>query len=71
MKDMDRSDIATLEAFVDSYGIAGVLTALSWICSEKAEHCAVNWQDVNLAKRWMSNSKDIDRINSSVEGRGL
>lgn len=36
---------ATLEAMIDQHGLLRVVTSLSLICSEKAEHIRDNWQD--------------------------
>lgn len=44
--------IETLERLVDANGLYAVTAALELMCHEKAEHCAVNWQDTSIAKRW-------------------
>ena len=50
-----------LERMIDSYGLETVLRDIARICSEKAEHVAVNWQDTTLAKAWEYNSMLIER----------
>lgn len=52
-----------LEALVDKHGLLHVLTALENICNDKAEHLAVNWQDVDTAKVWC---RAADAINKSL-----
>ncbi len=41
-----------LEAFVDTIGLSMILSDLSEIASEKAEHVRSNWQDHTLAQLW-------------------
>lgn len=38
--------------FLDKYDLAGVLDALSIICSDKADHASEAWQDYTLANLW-------------------
>jgi len=42
----------TLESLIDAKGMQTVLETLAQIASEKADHIATNWQDLNLAKEW-------------------
>jgi hypothetical protein len=49
-----------LEDLVDFFTLRAVLRMLSEICSEKAEHLQVNWQDNTTAKNWESASKLLD-----------
>ena len=53
-KPFENAHRILLESYVDAYGMVGVLTALSEIAGEKAEHVATNWQDTKLADRWSS-----------------
>lgn len=41
-----------LEAYVDQYGLYGVLEKLQQVCYEKQDHVQSNWQDAALAKLW-------------------
>jgi hypothetical protein len=50
-----------LEAMVDKHGLTHVLVGLSLVCSEKAEHIRINWQDKALAKDWDADAKTIDK----------
>ncbi len=52
-----------LESLIDQHGLPQVLEAMAQVCYEKAEHIAVNGQDVSLAKSWMQQGK---RIESSI-----
>jgi hypothetical protein len=64
---MTQQDLDILEKLVDAYGIAEVLSGLSKVCSEKAEHVAVEWQDTTLAKNWMKLSTKLDRVSANIE----
>lgn len=52
MPNTHEPDTTLLETMIDAYGLDEVLVAISQVCGEKAEYVAINWQDVNLAKRW-------------------
>ena len=51
-RDLNQSELDTLEALIDAAGIEAVLQGLSEICGLKADHIAETWQDAPLAKRW-------------------
>jgi hypothetical protein len=51
-RDLDQTELGSLEAMVDAAGIEAVVQGLSEICGLKADHIASNWQDAALAKRW-------------------
>jgi hypothetical protein len=51
-RDLNQSDLNTLEAMVYAAGIEAVLQGLSEICGLKADHISQAWQDAPLAKRW-------------------
>jgi len=51
-----------LEDLIDKHGLSGVVSALSDICYEKANHVRTNWQDEVLAKAWEKNAKVLDRV---------
>jgi hypothetical protein len=51
-RDLNQSELDTLEGLVDGAGIEAVLQGLSVICGLKAEHISHSWQDAPLAKRW-------------------
>lgn len=57
----------TIETLIDHHGLLHVLTALECICSEKAEHIRVNWQDCKAARSWDKASGLIRRTASRVE----
>ena len=42
----------TIETLIDRTSLVEVLTAIECICSQKAEHLRVNWQDNATAKHW-------------------
>ena len=55
--DHDAQD--TLEALIDTYTLADVLTAISDICYGKAEHLRSNWQDENAARVWQNTARRV------------
>jgi hypothetical protein len=65
--EMNQHDLDILEKLVDAFGVAEVLSGLSKICSDKAEHAAVNWQDTPLAKNWMRLSSRLDRASIIID----
>jgi hypothetical protein len=48
-RDLNQTELDTLEALIDSAGIEAVVQSLSEICGLKADHIAANWQDTALA----------------------
>lgn len=50
-----------LEALIDRHSLAHVVTGLSLICSEKAEHLRSNWQDKTAAKAWDADAKTLEK----------
>ena len=61
---MDKLGIE-LEQMIDQEGLDVVLAAIREVCYAKANHIAVEWQDVRLAKLWLA--KGI-RVNSAAQG---
>jgi hypothetical protein len=51
-RDLNQTELNTLEALIDAAGIEAVLQGLSEICGLKADHITHTWQDTILAKRW-------------------
>lgn len=64
---VDKDEREILERLIDKHGIQGVVSELSAICSEKAEHIAHNWQDTKLARVWMGHAKKIDGLTAMLE----
>ena len=60
--ELKKLDMEILERMVDAYSLQAVVSALSYICGEKAEHLAVNWQDTASAKGWMVQAKHLDQL---------
>lgn len=59
---MNALDITTdLEAMIDRHGLLHVVTCLSLICSEKAEHIRANWQDSLTAKHWDKAAETVEK----------
>jgi len=65
--EMNKIDIESLEGFIDLFGLKEVISKLSFICGEKAEHIATNWQDVKTAKVWMDYSVVLDSAHAKLE----
>lgn len=64
---MDKKDTEILENFIDKYSLKEVISTISYICGEKSMHIAENWQDIALAKRWMSASVRLDNISDKID----
>jgi hypothetical protein len=64
---MDREGMNILEALIDRYGLQGVVSGLSYVCSEKGQHIAAHWQDQRLSKRWMGYAEKLDRVTAVIE----
>jgi predicted GTPase len=60
--ELHKEDLELLERFIDKYSVQSVVSALSFICSEKSVHIATNWQDVESAKGWMVQSQHLDQL---------
>lgn len=65
----NASDV--LEALVDRHGLTHILTGLSLICGEKAEHIRENWQDRTTAKAWDADSRTLDKAARLVCSDGV
>jgi hypothetical protein len=63
-------DKDTLEGIIDIHGLPEVVRMLAEICSEKAEHILVNWDDKALADRWNKASAQIGQALSLLPRRG-
>jgi|HubBroStandDraft_6_1064221.scaffolds.fasta_scaffold474478_1 hypothetical protein len=55
-RDLNQTELNTLEVLIDAAGIEAVIQGLSEICGLKADHIAHSWQDTTLARnvgrRW-------------------
>jgi hypothetical protein len=69
MPELSKLAIENLEKVVDHYGLENIVRALSYICSEKSGHIAVEWQDTALAKDWMNCSVALDGVVKKLEGK--
>lgn len=62
---------AAVEALVDKGGIRGMLEALASVCTGKAEHVQVNWQDKGQAAAWGTMSGVMVKAHAKAEKLGL
>jgi hypothetical protein len=62
--------ILALESMIDTMGIGAVLIALAYVCGEKAEHLAVNWQDTSSAKDWTKRANSLEKLADTSEMKG-
>lgn len=60
-----------LEQMIDKHGLLAVVTALDLICSEKADHIEVNWQDKITAKPWRRASNALYTASRKVESLSI
>jgi hypothetical protein len=53
-----RTDI--LEALIDAGNVKSILSRMSTVCSDKADHVRETWQDNKLARAWRTASNKIE-----------
>jgi hypothetical protein len=63
-----KADEKTIENLIDRIGISIFLQNVSYICGQKADHIAENWQDANLAKQWLRVASKVDDAASFAMG---
>jgi hypothetical protein len=68
-RDLNQTELDTLEVLIDAAGVEAVVQGLSEICGLKADHIAHNWQDAALAKRWATMEGALGV--ASTKARGL
>lgn len=56
-----------IEKLIDDWGVDHFLSMSGFVAGEKAEHCAVHWQDTRRAKAWMDISKALDNLTAKAE----
>ena len=61
--------VQAIEDLIDRYGLGATLSAIIDICDAKAEHVAMHWRDVGLAKSWAVAAQHI--ADSHVAELGL
>ena len=61
----------SIERMIDQYGLPNFLFAVSVICTEKAEHLAVNWQAPHSASVWTKISEKIEKTAAYAKQEGL
>jgi hypothetical protein len=65
LSDLETLDISNatdiLERLIDRHGLTHIVTGLSLICVEKAEHIRTNWQDRTTAKAWDADGRTLDK----------
>jgi hypothetical protein len=67
MVELDEESMEFLEDIIDSYGVSGVLSGISFICGEKALHVSVDYQNTSLGKHWMRLSASVDQAAAKIE----
>jgi hypothetical protein len=66
-----KDDLPELEAMIDRHGLYCVLSMLSDIASEKAEHLRSNWGDKGAAHAWEKACSYIDTAGAKVDALSL
>jgi hypothetical protein len=65
---MERPNVTKeLERLIDATSLLDVLTGLSLVCSEKADHIRSNWQDAVTARPWRTASNRLEQIARKTE----
>ena len=66
-EDKTRPNITEeLEKLIDATSLLDVVIGLELVCSEKAEHIRVNWQDKQSANVWDKASTTLRKLARSV-----
>ncbi len=55
------------EDYMDSAGLANVLSEIAEICMNKAAHAEESWQDAQLAKRWDNAADKLTMLASKID----
>ena len=63
---MKEDLVQKIEVIVDQHTLLDVMTALEFMCYEKADHIRHNWQDKVTASPWDKAGKAINGILSKV-----
>ncbi len=58
-----------LESLIDSHDLPAIIEALAEVCSAKADHVELNWQDEALANQW--NKRAALLLNAAEKARKL
>jgi hypothetical protein len=66
-RDMNQSELDTLEALIDAHGLLAITEALMSICYDKAVHLEEAWQDHASARVWTQAAKFFAKPNASVQ----
>jgi hypothetical protein len=53
-----------LETLIDDYGLLAVMMSAAEICRLKAAHIRENWQDKELASRWVKAARKLEGMES-------
>lgn len=61
-----NSNLDTIEAMIDRYGLSYVVDLVAEICSAKADHVASNWQDHVLERAWNANAGRLLGISAKL-----
>jgi hypothetical protein len=54
-----------VEALIDHHGVQQVLSVMSIICAEKAEHIVASYDDRPLARKWVRAANQLGRCSMS------
>lgn len=66
-----------LESLIDAKRLSKVVSLISEICSEKAEHIRDNWQDgsrnpnAELIRAWIAASNQLESLEQKIYRAGL
>jgi hypothetical protein len=63
----DQSDLDTLEALIDTHGLAAIVNSIADICHGKADHLRTNWQDAVAAKSWERDATKLGKVETKLE----
>jgi len=64
---MDNTE--SLERMVDATSLTTVVSQLSEICFDKADHISSNWQDEGLASIWQDLAESLAEVSTLAKSK--
>jgi hypothetical protein len=61
----------TVEALIDQHGVQQVLSVMSVIAAEKAEHVMASYGDKHLARKWVRAANALGNCSMTQAVRGI
>jgi len=62
-----KAVLEQLEHLIDAHGLSGIISGLTEIARQKADHIRENWQDRELSKEWERSAKHLERAQVAID----